>query len=356
MYRSCIFCSADLGANQAIEEFPVGRSLAFDAWKGRLWAVCPKCGRWNLAPIEERWEAVEAAEKRFRDSRLRVQSENVGLCKLPDGTKLVRVGQALPGELAAWRYGDTLVGRRRKYLLYTGVGVAGALVLTGGLWAAGAVGAANVFFQVGRLAWERRQGEKVVGRVPGEQSSTGAPFELRRHQLGGAVLRQDPAGEVALYLPEGLSAGGWKARGHSVPLTLYGDTARSVLARGMTIANAKGARSNQVADALAHLESAGSADELVRRLSGRGSPLGIRRVAGRGGAAARGRARSWGAADPGKLTVAESLALEMALHERQERLALEGELSGLEAAWREAEEIAGIADSLPDDPIDRLGR
>ncbi|MDB4950761.1 MAG: hypothetical protein JWM27_3410 [Gemmatimonadetes bacterium] len=45
MYRSCIFCSANLGANQAVEEFPVGRSLAFDAWKGRLWAVCPRCGR-----------------------------------------------------------------------------------------------------------------------------------------------------------------------------------------------------------------------------------------------------------------------------------------------------------------------
>jgi hypothetical protein len=36
----------------------------------------------------------------------------------------------------------------------------------------------------------------------------------------------------------------------------------------------------------------------------------------------------------------------MALHEAQERRALEGELAALEQAWREAEEIAAIADGL----------
>ena len=36
----------------------------------------------------------------------------------------------------------------------------------------------------------------------------------------------------------------------------------------------------------------------------------------------------------------------MALHEEQERRALEGELWLLERAWKEAEEIAEISDSL----------
>ena len=40
------------------------------------------------------------------------------------------------------------------------------------------------------------------------------------------------------------------------------------------------------------------------------------------------------------------LAVEMALHEEQERRALEGELWLLERAWMEAEEIAEISDSL----------
>ena len=40
------------------------------------------------------------------------------------------------------------------------------------------------------------------------------------------------------------------------------------------------------------------------------------------------------------------LAVEMAIHEESERRAMEGELETLEAAWRQAEEIAAIADSL----------
>lgn len=43
---------------------------------------------------------------------------------------------------------------------------------------------------------------------------------------------------------------------------------------------------------------------------------------------------------------AEWLALEMALHEESERVALRGDLAALEAAWREAEELAAIADGL----------
>lgn len=41
-----------------------------------------------------------------------------------------------------------------------------------------------------------------------------------------------------------------------------------------------------------------------------------------------------------------ALALEMASHEDVERRSMEGELALLERAWREAEEIASISDSL----------
>jgi hypothetical protein len=40
------------------------------------------------------------------------------------------------------------------------------------------------------------------------------------------------------------------------------------------------------------------------------------------------------------------LAVEMAAHEEQERAVMAGELEDLEAQWREAEEIAAIADGL----------
>ena len=52
MYAHCIYCHADLGNNSVIETFPVGRRLAFDATKGRLWAVCRKCERWFEWPLE----------------------------------------------------------------------------------------------------------------------------------------------------------------------------------------------------------------------------------------------------------------------------------------------------------------
>jgi hypothetical protein len=47
-----------------------------------------------------------------------------------------------------------------------------------------------------------------------------------------------------------------------------------------------------------------------------------------------------------KMPAPTKLALEMALHEEQERRALEGELWRLERAWEEAEEIAAISDDL----------
>ena len=50
MYSTCLFCNKRLGNNEAIEVFPVGRRIAFDSAKGRLWVVCRRCERWNLSP------------------------------------------------------------------------------------------------------------------------------------------------------------------------------------------------------------------------------------------------------------------------------------------------------------------
>ncbi len=55
----------------------------------------------------------------------------------------------------------------------------------------------------------------------------------------------------------------------------------------------------------------------------------------------------------------ERLAVEMAVHEESERLAMQGELHALERAWRDAEEIAKIADDMflpanTDEDLERL--
>ena len=60
----------------------------------------------------------------------------------------------------------------------------------------------------------------------------------------------------------------------------------------------------------------------------------------------------------GELQTEVRLALEMAAHEESERRALEGDLALLEDAWREAEEVAAIADDmfLPEGTEERLER
>jgi len=109
----------------------VGRRLTFDPEKGRLWVVCRKCERWNLTPLEERWEAFEECERLFRAARMRMSTDHIGLARLSEGLVLVRVGTPLRPEFAAWRYGDQFGRRRRRAILLTGGGIAafGALAL-----------------------------------------------------------------------------------------------------------------------------------------------------------------------------------------------------------------------------------
>ncbi len=382
MYRTCIFCSSDLGENEALEHFPVGARLAFDAWQGRLWAVCGKCGRWNLSPIEERWEAVEEAEKRFRDSRLRVHSENVGLAKLPDGTRLIRVGEALPGELAAWRYGDMLRHRRYRHWLAIGGAVAAGGVLLGGIHLAtvaglGAVGSWGP--QLFAQAMMYRTARTPVARLAAEESPTGEELLLRRIHLNGARLTEGSDGGVAVSLPYVHLPRAPVFGDAGRPVTLQGEVARGVIGRAMVDANARGASQRRVDEAIGLLAAAGGPEAYLQGVAGEGRTLGLRPVhslfytLSQRGALVRTSLWMLAGLAPGNVTAewrgrrremrreyaranrpwkssAPRLAVEMALHEESERRALEGELAALEAAWKEAEEIARIADSLLDDP------
>jgi hypothetical protein len=107
-----------------VELFPVGRRLAFDPEKGRLWVICGSCARWNLSPIEERWEAIDDCERRFRATHLRFSTDNIGLAQLREGLDLVRIGKALRPEVAAWRYGDVIQRRGSGRLIGVVTGLA----------------------------------------------------------------------------------------------------------------------------------------------------------------------------------------------------------------------------------------
>jgi hypothetical protein len=326
MYRSCIFCSAALGSNDAIERFPVGRSLAFDGEKGRLWAVCGRCARWNLAPIEERWEAMEEAERLFRDTRLRVQRENIGLAKLADGTRLIRIGRAQTGELAAWRYGRQMVGRHRRTMFINTVTYTTALMLpvVGLGLALGAHRGLRWMSDVAAYGWKGRHTERQQ-LVPRALSPTGYALDLPRGAVINAHLDQADDGALLLRVPM------YRRRGEPRMVAFRDDAARSVLARAMLMVNDEGASRRDLEHAVGALAGAGSPEEYIRTVAHNRGVLGGQRAEG-----------------TKKMTPTGLRALEMALHEETERRALEGELAMLQAMWRQAEEIAAIADALPD--------
>src|SRR5438309_287780 len=117
MYRTCAFCNGKLDGDGGPSGLGVGRRLAFDEWKGRLWVICPKCSRWNLAPIDDRLERIEALARAAGEGRVAAATEHVALIRW-QSYDLVRVGKPRRVELATWRYGERLKARRREQLKF----------------------------------------------------------------------------------------------------------------------------------------------------------------------------------------------------------------------------------------------
>ena len=339
VYSTCLFCHQPLGRNEVLETFPVGRRLAYDAARGRLWVVCRSCERWNLTPLDARWEAIEEAERLFRGTRLRVSTDQVGLARLREGLELVRIGEPLRPELAAWRYGDQFGRRRRRHLIgtaavaaaVTGTIVAGPVL---GLVSAGAISPiVNVFSAANSLSRARRGIVSV--RVAGDDT----PLAIRVRDLANLRLESDRRSGFLLHV-EGVRRDGpvWRqmlAPGRAGEHTLRGEEALRVAAAVLPKLNRNGASRGAVSDAVDLLEMGRTPAECFALVAAAD--------------ARRHASRTFAFGEPGalgRLPLAVRLALEMASHEEGERRALEGELAELEQAWREAEEIAAIADEL----------
>ena len=353
MYSTCIFCHGALGENESIERFPVGSRLAFDAEKGRLWAVCPTCGRWNLSALEERWEAIEDCERRFRATAVRTSTENIGLARLRDGTDLVRVGRPLRPEFAAWRYGAQFGGRQRRAWLSAvsaggaalGVGVAlmttplGALVglplIAAAEWKKrGLPRGAGYFDTVSAQRGLRDDAGQVMlaedrwlARVrlrPDRDRTAGRPWALhvRTVRAPVSVVPPDHKANMPLSATDLMS---WDPRDHVVS----GAVGLRALAVLMARANSAGAHRHVVQNAVRRIDRARDPEAFLARAEEDARRLGA------------------GHRDVWEMPLELRLAMEMAAHEDAERHALQGELAELERHWREAESVAAIADALP---------
>src|SRR5881396_1470812 len=287
MYRTCAFCNGKLDGDGGPSGLGVGRRLAFDEWKGRLWVICPKCSRWNLAPLDDRLEQIEALARAANSGSVAAATEQVALIRW-QSYDLVRVGKPRRMEFATWRYGERLKARRREQLKF----VVPVTVAAVGLAVAVNVAAGG---SLGVFVWNmpnfaRMMYTGIIGR--------------RRVSLVEPPICERCGSVLLLSCPTCRTEGAM----------LVGPDAQAALRQGLTyLALARGSR-QRVEDAARLVETAGGPDRLISDVARRELTL-----------------RSLGPE--------RRLALEMAVDER-------AEVEDLERHWKEAEEIAEIADGM----------
>ena len=307
MYRTCAFCNATLDGDGGPSGLGVGRRLAFDEWKARLWVVCPRCARWNLTPLDDRLERIEALARAAGAATLLASTEQVALLRW-ERYDLIRVGKPPRVELAGWRYGERLRARNRERakvvvpltIAAVGLGVAANVALGGSF---------------GLLAWNLGRsadglyvwmlGQRSVRLVePPVCDHCGTVLQLKTKHVERARLVPDSRADLGVLVT--------CPSCHREAALLTGADAHAVLRQGLAFLNVRRSSRRKAADAARVVDEAGGADQLIMNVARRELTLRALRPEGR-------------------------LALEMAVDERAEVLELERQ-------WREAEEIAEIAD------------
>lgn len=310
MYTTCAFCAGSLGGDGADSGLGVGRRFAFDPWKSRAWVICAPCGRWNLTPFDSRIEVIEALERLARQGRAVATSEQVTLLRTHK-FDVVRIGKPPRVEMATWRYGERIKARRREHLkVYVPVAVVGvgAMIV---LNAAAGVGLGAFIGQVPNLidstATAIIGGRRIDIEAPLCQTC-GRLMILRSKHVQHARLTHSTHADLALLLscPHCRSLGA----------QIEGEAAEQTLRAGMTYLNLKKRRAvkRKAQEAAQLVEKSGGAEDLIRRLAQEERTVKA-------------------------LGTQQGLALEMAVDEQ-------AELRELERQWREADEIAEIADNL----------
>jgi hypothetical protein len=261
------------------------------------------------------------------------------LAQLKEGLELVRIGAPPRLELAGWRYGDQFGRRRRKYIGYSTLGViATAAPLLGQLGLAAAIvgaagGTAYIVLDMRKLRRDMHTPTVFLTR------DDGTVMPLTNRDTWTAQLVPGPTPQEwhlhVGYQPR-VSVLGVASRDQTtnlqrtVPEVFHGRAARRALAELLPHTNPTGGSARAVREAVGVIESHSTGDELMQ-------------------AAARSRRIGNTIAPATPLTRLPSrmtLALEMVVHEDDERRALDGQLIELERRWREAEVIAKIADGL----------
>ena len=250
---------------------------------------------------------------------------------MKDGTELVRIGEPLRPEFAAWRYGTRFGARwRRRIAIAVGSGaVIGGYIIAGPVMGLVAGGIGTIPWNLAQGAMHYMNRRRVTARVDTELGPVAMTDMHLRHARLVSDHARAPGWQLWVpHLREHVRLGRFTSRATSQDdalISLRGDEAIRAARSIMPRINRWGGPSGAVQRAVEFLETAGTPDQgfvAVTRLGG-DAPSGI-----------------------AELPLPQRLALEMAAHDETERRALEGELAALETAWKEAEEIAAISDGL----------
>jgi len=320
MYARCLFCRKPFPENDDLAHMRRARCIAYDPVRGRLWAVCERCHRWNLCPIEDREAALYELERVARDRARRLaHTANISLLQAGALT-LVRVGGAGLAEQAWWRYGKELRRRRASYeskrsrlTAYT----FGAMAYVGEI----------IGFNDGEVAidWEDTPVADVLrwrrfgwAAWHGRETCPYCRSTLRalRYDLGWWVYPlRGPDGRLGVGVPC-QRCDPWTPE---KVYELHGDVAENVLRRLLAYQNIGGATERRITDAARAIEEAGSAGEFTMDVT-------------------RQRRSLW------KMGASGTIGLEIALNESVEKRMLDLELRALEFLWKQEEELARIID------------
>ncbi len=330
MYTSCLFCSAGLGSNAAVEHLPVGRRLAYDADRGRIWTVCPRCGRWNLVPFEERWEALDECARMAERSLVRESGEELTLLKHPSGLSLIRIGRPTLAELVSWRFARSMVWRRRGYLVSMSAATGLAVGVLAGVTSGGIVFGAVQTVLLGKaykdMIWPVIRLETADGRTVRVTALAARGATFGRGDDGEPIL------DVDFRRPQ---------RHGKPPHRLTGPDIGHFIALAMPYVNEEGASERLAVEAAAAIDERGGRERFLDSVATDREML------------EQARFRKLGTQRTGvllRLPRAIRLAMEAASHVEQEERALSGEMKSVFAEWRQAEHLASISDNLLDPP------
>lgn len=323
LFTRCIFCHEAFSANGVFGRLPPGRRLAFDPERGRLWVVCDGCHRWNLCPIEERWEALHQLERMVRDrSQLVAETDNIALLNSGE-LFLIRVGKAGLAEQSWWRYGRELHARRSSFFSTRSQIAAytfGAMQYLGELVGLGDedlsitwddAPAADIlrWRRFGWAAWRGQLDCKYCKSTLRALRYDTSWWVFPQIDDGGRISVQVPCPRCDPWTPDNV-------------YTIEGPESENVLRRVLAYQHIMGAAEGTIRDAARVIEDAGGTD-----------PQGLERLI-----SGYGKKSLWG------MGKTRSIALEIAINESVEHRMMTQELQALEFMWKREEQLARIID------------